>query len=127
MWVRQAQAERFAEDGGSLKGNKWFAKRSPLTLSPLIDEEGLLRVGGRLTRADLPYDTRHPMILPKKHHITRLIIADVHDRCRHAGVNHVLAEGIGLLVDTDITQFRAEIFEKSRVVVSRDELLQRNV
>ena len=32
------------------------------------------------------------MILPKKHHITRLVIADVHDRCRHAGVNHVLAQ-----------------------------------
>ena len=32
------------------------------------------------------------MILPKKHHITRLVVADVHHRCRHAGVNHVLAQ-----------------------------------
>ena len=32
------------------------------------------------------------MILPKKHHITQLIVADVHNRCRHAGVNHVLAQ-----------------------------------
>jgi len=32
------------------------------------------------------------MILPKKHHITRLIVADVHNRYHHAGVNHVLAQ-----------------------------------
>ena len=32
------------------------------------------------------------MILPKKHHIKQLIVADVHNRCRHAGVNHVLAQ-----------------------------------
>lgn len=84
VWVRQAQAERFAEDAWNLKGSKEIAKRSPLkSLTPMIDEEGLLRVGGRLVRAYLPYDVKHPMILPKKHHITRLVIADVHNRCRH--------------------------------------------
>ncbi|XP_067023833.1 uncharacterized protein [Acropora muricata] len=57
-----------------------------------MDELGVLRVGGRLDRAELPYDAAHPMILPKKHHITQLIVADVHNRYRHAGVNHVLAQ-----------------------------------
>ena len=52
----------------------------------------MLRVGGRLTISQLPYGAAHPMILPKKHHITRLLVADVHNRCRHAGVNHVLAQ-----------------------------------
>ena len=32
------------------------------------------------------------MIIPKKHHIIQLVIADVHHRCRHAGLNHVLAQ-----------------------------------
>ena len=32
------------------------------------------------------------MILPKEHHITRRVVADVHYCCRHAGVNHVLAQ-----------------------------------
>ena len=57
-----------------------------------MDELGILRVGGRLDRAELSYDAAHPMILPKKHHIKQLIVADVHNRCRHAGVNHVLAQ-----------------------------------
>ena len=68
-------------------------KTEPLEISyPIVDELGILRVGGRLDRAELSYDAAHPMILPKKHHIKQLIVADVHNRCRHAGVNHVLAQ-----------------------------------
>ena len=52
----------------------------------------MLRVGGRLNRAELPDNAAHPMILPKKHHITRLVVGDVHHHCRHGGVNHVLAQ-----------------------------------
>ena len=32
------------------------------------------------------------MILPNKRHIKQLTVADVHTRCRHAGVKHVLAQ-----------------------------------
>ena len=68
-------------------------KTEPLEISyPIVDELGILRVGGRLDRAELSYDAAHPMNLPKKHHIKQLIVADVHNRCRHAGVNHVLAQ-----------------------------------
>ena len=36
-----------------------------LNLSPFLDEEGLMRVGGRLGKSkSLPYDTRHPIIMP---------------------------------------------------------------
>ena len=38
----------------------------------------VLRVEGRLTRAQLPFDAAHPMILHNKYHNTRLIVADVH-------------------------------------------------
>ena len=34
-------------------------------LDPFIDN-GILRVGGRLKRADLPHETKHPAILPQK-------------------------------------------------------------
>ena len=62
-------------------------------LTPVVDEHGILQVGGQLDRAELSYDTAHPMILPKKIHITQLIVADIHNNhCQHAGVNHVLAQ-----------------------------------
>ena len=93
LWVKQAQMESFAKEIKELKGGGEVSKQSHLKpLTPIVDELGVLRVGGRLNRAELPHDAAHPMILPKKHHITRLVVADVHHRCRHAGVNHVLAQ-----------------------------------
>ena len=93
LWVKQAQTERSSKDMKDLSGGKEVSRQSHLKpLTPMLDELGILRVGGRLTRAELPYDAAHPMILPKKHYITRLIVADVHNRRCHAGTNHVLAQ-----------------------------------
>ncbi|XP_032225977.2 uncharacterized protein LOC116608996 [Nematostella vectensis] len=39
-------------------------------LDPFIDDEGLLRVGGRLRNAEEEYQLKHPLILPKDHHVT---------------------------------------------------------
>lgn len=54
-------------------------------LSPYVDENGLFRVGGRLQHANIPFDTMHPIILPRRHHVTRLIIEDCHVRGKHFG------------------------------------------
>ena len=59
-------------------------------LDPFLDK-GILRVGGRLRRADLPYETKHPIILPRKSPITTLLIRHVHKRLGHAGRCHVIA------------------------------------
>ena len=90
LWVKQAKEERFSKDLIEGKEVKRQSHLKPLT--PIVDALGVLQVGGRLDRAELPYDTAHPMILPKKHHTTQLIVADVHNRCRPAGVNHVLVQ-----------------------------------
>ena len=50
-------------------------------------------MGGRLELSSLPYDARHPVILPKKHHISKLVIAHVQNQGHHnLGVNCALAE-----------------------------------
>ncbi|XP_050066571.1 uncharacterized protein LOC126555727, partial [Aphis gossypii] len=41
-------------------------------LAPFIDEKGLIRVGGRLKRALLNEDTKHPILLPQKTHLTEI-------------------------------------------------------
>ena len=33
-------------------------------LDPFLDSNGILKVGGRITRADVPYHLKHPVILP---------------------------------------------------------------
>ena len=42
---------------------------------------------------ELPYDTRHPIILPKDHTVTRLIIVDSHEKLGHSSrTEHLLTE-----------------------------------
>ena len=50
------------------------------------------RCKGRLEKADLPYSTRHPALLPKHHLLTDLIIRESHERVMHNGVKETLAE-----------------------------------
>ena len=59
-------------------------------LDPFVDK-GVLRVGGRLNNADIPQESKHPIILPRKSNVTTLIIRDAHERLGHAGRGHVLA------------------------------------
>jgi hypothetical protein len=54
------------------------------TLHPFIDQEGLLRVGGRLQQSNLPYQAMQQMILPPNHHFTKLVVSAKHIRLHHA-------------------------------------------
>ena len=60
-------------------------------LDPFVDR-GLLRVGGRLNHADIPEESKHPVILLRKSHVTMLIIRHTHEQLGHAGRGHVLAK-----------------------------------
>ncbi|XP_074655630.1 uncharacterized protein LOC141909143 [Tubulanus polymorphus] len=54
-------------------------------LSPFVDSAGIIRVGGRLGNADVAYDQKHRVLLPKDHFISKLIVEHQH-RCGHPGV-----------------------------------------
>lgn len=56
------------------------------------DGEGLVRCKGRLEYSDLECETREPIILPKKHHLTFLEIKQRHVKVLHSGVRSTLAE-----------------------------------
>ena len=58
----------------------------------LFEVDGLLRCKGRLDNADIPYATRHPVLLCKQHHLTLLIVQDAHERVKHNGVKETLME-----------------------------------
>ena len=57
-----------------------------------FEDEGILRVGGRLKHSELQYDAKYPMILPGKHQVTRLIVLHYHRLNGHVGSHQVLAE-----------------------------------
>ena len=54
-------------------------------LDPFLDKNGTFRVGGRLKHADLTTAEKHPVVLPKKGHVTGLIISHYHDSIEHQG------------------------------------------
>ena len=58
-------------------------------LNPFIDEEGVLRVGGRLKHAKIAFSQKHPMLLPSSHHLTALIIDYYHETYLHPGSLHL--------------------------------------
>ena len=49
-----------------------------------------LSVGERIHKSLLP-EEKHPIILPSKHPVVKLLIEDVHRRELHAGVKHTLS------------------------------------
>ena len=91
--VRQLQCQAFAQEIAALtRGASIDGRSSLLSLSPQLDRDGLLRVGGRLEHSPLPEETRHPLILPRDHRVTSLMIMAIHERLMHAGGDHVLNE-----------------------------------
>lgn len=75
LLLRQAQLESFPEEVKALISNRPLPNSSPLgSLSPEYDQEtGLLRVRGRLRRAEqLEPDAIHPVLLDPKHLLTHL-------------------------------------------------------
>lgn len=50
-----------------------------------IDKEGVVRVGGRINKAEIPSNQRNPLILPAGHHISTLLVQHHHDAVKHQG------------------------------------------
>ncbi|XP_077259718.1 uncharacterized protein LOC143896040 [Temnothorax americanus] len=91
-WIRVTQAAWHAEELRILSRRKSLPRRSQLLcLSPILDEDRILRVGGRLKHAILSHDERHPAILPRDLRLTTLIVEAFHKKTLHGGVQLTLA------------------------------------
>lgn len=85
-WIRAVQKQAFSDEMTTLKAGRALPARSPLRgLHPILDDSGLLRVGGRLQSASLPYNERHQLLLPRTGHFTLLLIRHAHAVTLHGG------------------------------------------
>ncbi|GFS92644.1 integrase catalytic domain-containing protein [Trichonephila clavipes] len=83
-----AQLSEFKAEIDALKKGKGVSKThtSKLkALDPFLDENSLLRVGGRLCNADLPFEAKHQIIIPSKHKFTKLLFEHMHKKFFHIG------------------------------------------
>ena len=89
-WPTVAQHSSFAKEILSLRQKRDLSKKgSLLPLHPVLDTHGLLRIGGRANRSNLPYSSQHPVVLPGDHTVTELIVHTEHLCLLHAGPTFV--------------------------------------
>ncbi|KAI4879018.1 hypothetical protein NFI96_009717, partial [Prochilodus magdalenae] len=54
-------------------------------LNSCVDEDGLLRIGGRLKHGRLEAREKYPLVIPGQSHIATLLVRHFHDKVRHQG------------------------------------------
>ncbi|XP_062704223.1 uncharacterized protein LOC134286607 [Aedes albopictus] len=101
LWMI-AQSEAFPEEVTILKQNlerdcarqkQVKAGSNLLKQSPFADEYGVLRVGSRAGDAQvLAYDAKFPIILPRNHRITELLLDFYHRKYGHANDETIVNE-----------------------------------
>ena len=86
-----AQCKYFQPEIDCLQKKCNLSRRSTLiTLNPFLDEDGILRVGGRLNNSELSFNARHPIIIPSKSRTAELLIKFTHQFLLHAEFNGML-------------------------------------
>ena len=68
---------------------KKTSKSPPLVrqLRLFLDDMNLIRCGGRIHNAPTTEASKFPYLLPNKHVVTRMIVADTHEKLHHGGVS----------------------------------------
>ena len=87
-----SQVDSFPNDLLAAKGHK-SGKLRPLSYSPFIGPDNLLRSQSRLRRlSDVGYDTKHPVILDGKHPFVKLMLIHLHQMHHHLSFDYVRAQ-----------------------------------
>lgn len=91
--VQYCQRQGFPQEVACLrKGMQCVSRNSTIyRLDPFLDT-GTLRVGGRLSKMAMPANQKHPAILPKDHHVSKLLLRHIHQEIGHSGRNFMLSQ-----------------------------------
>lgn len=91
--ARAVQGQTYFSEINDLSAGRQLKRSSSLlSLNPFLDESGVIRVGGRLKTAPISHSAKHPIILPKQHHVADMIVRQVHATIGHLGREHVMAK-----------------------------------
>lgn len=92
-WVREEQASFYTKELKALRRSEGGVDNtsSICQFNPFIDDKGTLRLGGRLERSLLPYEQRHPALLPDVSLLAKLLIRQAHERTLHGGQRKMTA------------------------------------
>lgn len=89
--IKHVQMNAFRDEIKVASATK-FRKSSHLRdLSPFVNEQGVLCVGGRMKHADMLSDNKHPFIVPYNHPIAKMIVVEYHN-IAHLGTEWTLSQ-----------------------------------
>ncbi|KAH7953384.1 hypothetical protein HPB49_007633 [Dermacentor silvarum] len=89
-WLAKAQGDAFSDISNLRNRRQLHKSSSVMPFNPYFDNEGLMRVDGRLQFSDNNEETKHPIVLPGNHPLTSLLIRKEHLRMLHTGVRDTL-------------------------------------
>ena len=105
LWVKYEQKIVMAD--------KEFSNKN-MQLSLFFDDEGILRLKGRLENSHLPYEAKHPIFIDHRSYFTRLVILDAHEK-----VKHMRTKGLSMkfVLDFILAAVNLQSLQLSRVVL----------
>ncbi|OUC47905.1 integrase core domain protein, partial [Trichinella nativa] len=115
--IKDAQMEDFGAEIAACNkasGRSHIPKSGALQRKQVfLDQNGILRVVTRLTNAEfLSEEMKNPVVMPRKHPVTRLVIRSTHNDVGHLGVNSTRAElGRRFFIPKCISTVKHEIYK----------------
>ena len=86
LLIKAAQLCAFPSELTYLTSGHAVSSNSSLaSLSPFLDEYGVIRVGGRLAKSPYSVDVKHPVIIPQLHPLTTALFNHFHEKSGHQG------------------------------------------
>lgn len=83
--IKVCQSQVFSDGHmGLQKGDKLKKSSHIVKWNPVV-QDGISKVGGRLHQSMSWTDVKHPVVLPKNHHISTLIFWHIHQGTGHSG------------------------------------------
>ena len=84
--IKQFQQSAYCKEIQYVTEEKQLPRDSSvLVLSPFLDKDGILRVGGRLKNMYLPYPEKHRILIPGHCHLATLLVRHCHQSIFHQG------------------------------------------
>lgn len=84
-----AQEKAFAQEIKTLQHHETLHTKDKVNkrhkLYPVLDDQGILRVGGCLSHSALHPEVKHPAILPRNSHVSTLLVKHHHEKVYHQG------------------------------------------
>lgn len=91
-WIEHTQRNFYSEEYELLTRGQPVNHSSKISsLNPYLTD-GILRLNSRFPKYDQSVSKRDPIILPKRSHLSALLILEAHQSTFHGGVNAVLAQ-----------------------------------